>query len=104
MSACEKKNSRSLDRGLSLYSHQLFSVVPVKMSGGRIGLYVFLVVLLLIILGSVEDEAVYFQWLTLLVMLVLLAIVDIVFFQSPRAFIFDPFYTNYQKLTKPVDY
>ena len=74
------------------------------MYGGRIGLYVFLALVLVIILNSVEDEAVYFQWLTLLIMLVLLAIVDLVFFQSPREFIFDPFYTNYQKLTKPVDY
>ena len=74
------------------------------MSGGRLGLYIFLGIILVIILNSVEDEAVYFQFLTLLIMLVLLSIVDLVFFQSPREFIFDPFYSNYQKLTKPVDY
>ena len=63
-----------------------------------------LAILIVIILYSVQDEAVFFQWLTLLIMLILLASVDLVFFQSPREFIFDPFYANYQKLTKPVDY
>jgi multisubunit Na+/H+ antiporter MnhB subunit len=70
----------------------------------RNGLYTFLAIVLIIILYYTEDENVFFQWLTLLVMLVLLFIVDLVFFQSQRAFIFDPFYPNYQKLTKPLDY
>ena len=67
-------------------------------------LYGLLALVLIIILINATDEAVFFQWLTLLVMLVLLFIVDVIFFQSQRAFIFDPFYANYQKLTRPVEY
>ena len=66
--------------------------------------YVLLFVLLILILVNVTDEAVYFQFLTLLIILILLFIVDVIFFQSRRAFIFDPFYANYQKLTRPVEY
>jgi hypothetical protein len=74
------------------------------MAAVRNSLYVFLALVLILIISATEDEMVYFQWLTLLIILVLLFIVDLVFFQSQRAFIFDPFYTNYQKLTKPVYY
>ena len=73
------------------------------MKYGRLGLYGFLIIVLLIILGLCDD-ATYFQWLTLLVVLVLVLIFDLVFFQMSRAFIFDPFYTNYQKLTRPQGY
>jgi hypothetical protein len=74
------------------------------MSAGRTGVYLFLALVLVIILNQCEDEVVFFQWLTLLVMLILLSVVDFLFFQSHRSFIFDPFYTNYEKLTKPVEY
>ena len=74
------------------------------MAAVRNSLYAFLALVLILIISATEDEMVYFQWMTLLIMLVLLFIVDLVFFQSQRAFIFDPFYTNYQKLTKPADY
>lgn len=67
-------------------------------------LYGLLVLVLILTLVNTTDEAVYFQFLTLLIVLILLFIVDMIFFQSQRAFIFDPFYANYQKLTKPMDY
>lgn len=69
----------------------------------RSWLYAVLILSLLFVLYSAEEET-FLMWLTLLVVVVLLLIVDIVFFQSSRAFIFDPFYANYQKLTRPVEY
>lgn len=82
---------------------KLSSFSKFRMYGGRLGLYGFLIIVLLIIL-NVCSETTYFQWLTLLVILVLILVFDLVFFQTTRAFIFDPFYANYQKLTKVKDY
>ena len=81
-----------------------FVFVPViKMSYRRSLLY-FLLILTLIIIIYYASEETYFQWLTLLVIIILLLVVDLLFFGSSRTFIFDPLYSNYQKLSRPVPY